>query len=69
MVKMEAYYDGEMWCARGIGEAIFTQGQTFDELIENVREAVAVHFDDDHAVSEVLLLSEVKIPHEPVAIS
>ena len=37
MVKMEAYNDGEMWCARGIGVGIFTQGQTFDELLENIK--------------------------------
>jgi predicted RNase H-like HicB family nuclease len=46
LVKIEAYHDGEFWCARGIGEDIFTQGETFDELIENIKEAVALHFDD-----------------------
>jgi len=32
--------------ARGIGEDIFTQGRTLDELHENVKEAVACHFGD-----------------------
>jgi hypothetical protein len=32
LVKVEAYHDGGFWCARGIGEDIFTQGKTFGEL-------------------------------------
>jgi predicted RNase H-like HicB family nuclease len=60
LVKIEAYHDGEYWCARGIGEDIFTQGKTFDELIENIKEAVALHFEDDKSLPDVLLLSEVK---------
>jgi len=46
IVKIEAYHDGEFWCARGIGEDIFTQVATFDELIENIKEAVVLHFDE-----------------------
>jgi len=61
LVKMETYHDGEFWCARGIGEDIFTQGETFDELIENIKEAVALHFDDVSPLPDVLLLSEVKL--------
>jgi len=33
--------------ARAIGEAIFTQGDTMDELKANIRDAVQCHFDDD----------------------
>jgi hypothetical protein len=47
LVKLEAYHDGDSWCARGIGEGIFAQGKIFDELIENVKEAVALHFEDE----------------------
>ncbi len=47
LVKIEAYHDGEFWCARGIGEDIFTQGETFDELIENIKEAAALHFEGE----------------------
>ena len=68
IVKMESYFDGEMWCARGLGVDIFTQGATFDELIENIREAVDVHFDAEDEVSEVLLLSEVKINQASLAV-
>jgi len=46
LVKFELYNDGEWWCARGIGVDIFTQGETLDELMENIKEAVEVHFED-----------------------
>jgi predicted RNase H-like HicB family nuclease len=45
LVKFELYNDGEWWCARGIGVDIFTQGETLDELMENIKEAVEVHFE------------------------
>ena len=61
LVKIEAYHDGEFWCARGIGEDIFTQGETLDELIENIKEAVALHFDGVDPLPDVLLISEVKL--------
>lgn len=67
LVKMEAYNDGEYWCARGIGEDVFTQGKTFDELLENIREAVAVHFEGEESAADVLLLSEVKLHHAAAA--
>jgi predicted RNase H-like HicB family nuclease len=50
IVKIEAYHDGEFWCARGIGEDIFTQGATFDELIENIKEAVTLHFEESDSL-------------------
>lgn len=53
LVKIEAYHDGEFWCARGIGEDIFTQSETFDELIENIKEAVTLHFDEDDFGMEI----------------
>ena len=61
MVKIEAYHDGEFWCARGIGEDIFTQGETLDELLENIKEAVALHFDEIEPLPDILLISEVKL--------
>jgi predicted RNase H-like HicB family nuclease len=42
LVKIETYFDGEFWCARGIGEDIFTQGDTLDDLYQNIKEAVSV---------------------------
>ncbi len=46
LVKFEVYFDGESWCARGIGVSIFTQGKTLDELMENIKEASSLHFED-----------------------
>ena len=71
LVKVEVYNDGEAWCARGIGQDIFTQGHTVDELYENIREAVALHFDGDIPASDidVLIVSELKITHAPAATS
>jgi predicted RNase H-like HicB family nuclease len=61
LVKIETYFDGEWWCARGIGEDIFTQGKTLDELHENIKEAVATHFGDTPEPITILTLSEVKL--------
>ncbi|MSQ41309.1 MAG: type II toxin-antitoxin system HicB family antitoxin [Dehalococcoidia bacterium] len=64
LLKVEAYYDGEYWCGRGIGEDIFTQGKTLDELMENVREAVSLHLEDRLHRGEtlsILLLSETEV--------
>ncbi|MEO3404065.1 2-oxoisovalerate dehydrogenase [Mucilaginibacter sp. CAU 1740] len=33
--------------ARAMGESIFTQGDTLDELKTNIRDAVHCHFDED----------------------
>jgi hypothetical protein len=69
LVKIEVYNDGESWCARGIGEDIFTQGSTVDELYRNIREAVALHFEDRTPATEIdiLVVSELKPVHAPAA--
>lgn len=46
LIKFEIYNDEKYWCARGIGADIFTQGKTLDELMDNLREAVEVHYYD-----------------------
>jgi len=61
LVKIETYFDGEFWCARGIGEDIFTQGNTLDELYQNIKEAVAVHYGETDEPITILTLSEVKL--------
>ena len=68
-LKVEAYHDGEFWCARAMGESIFTQGETFDALIENLKEAVALHFEDHETMPDVLLLSDVKVDRVAAAAS
>jgi hypothetical protein len=64
LVKLEAYYDEKFWCARGIGASVFTQGKTFEELLENVKEAVALHFEEkleEGETLQVLILTETEI--------
>ncbi|MBX7142154.1 MAG: hypothetical protein K1X63_13850 [Chitinophagales bacterium] len=34
------------YTARAIGESIFTEAETLEELRTNVKDAVSVHFDD-----------------------
>ena len=41
--------------AEAVGEDIFTQGNTWDELCRNVREAVAAHFFDGQSPTAVRL--------------
>jgi len=47
MVKFEIYSDGTWLCARGIGADSFTQGKTLDALLENIHEAVELHFEGE----------------------
>jgi hypothetical protein len=61
LVKIETYFDGESWCARGIDADIFTQGNTLDELYDKIKEAVSVHFGDTDEPITILTLSEVKL--------
>ena len=35
------------YCARAVGHAIFTQGETLDETRAMIQDAVQCHFDDD----------------------
>ena len=70
LVKAETYFDGEYWCARGIGADFFTQGKTLDELMENIKEAVALHYEDEVKKGKpisILVLSETEIKNVPEA--
>jgi len=46
LAKFEDDFDGEYWCARGIGVDVFIQGRTRDELMGNIREAAALQFEE-----------------------
>lgn len=62
ITKIEAYFDGKHWCARGVGISIFTHAITLDELFKNIAEAVSLHFEEDIKIKkypEVLILSEL----------
>ena len=64
LVKFEIYNDGKYWCTRGIGVDIFTQGKTLDELMENIKEAVEVHFEEVLKKGEevkILSISETEV--------
>ncbi|HEC98738.1 MAG TPA: type II toxin-antitoxin system HicB family antitoxin [Nitrospirae bacterium] len=64
IVKIDTYFDGEYWCARGLSEDIFTQGETYDELLKNIREAVSLHFEDvisKGGTLEILVMSEMEV--------
>lgn len=45
--------------AKAIGESIFTEGDTMDELKENIREAVHCHYDDEN-LPKIIRLHMVK---------
>jgi len=71
LVKMEVYHDGEFWCAKGIGQDIFTQGRTVDEVCQNIKEAVATHFENgtEPVEIDILVVSELKLKHAPAPTS
>ncbi len=45
-VELEAYWDGEAWCARAKRYSIYTFADTLDKLLANIKEAVALYFED-----------------------
>lgn len=46
--------------ARALGYGVFTEGDTWDELRENVREAVSLHFEDAAERPRIVQLHYVK---------
>jgi predicted RNase H-like HicB family nuclease len=68
LAKFEMYFDGEYWCARGIGADVFTQGRTMDELMGNIREAATLHFEEVLEKGNslhLLILSEMEVESVP----
>lgn len=64
LVKFDIYYDGEFWCGRGMGVDIFTQGATLDELMNTIKEAVELHFEEDIDAGEqitVVSLTDLQV--------
>ena len=47
IVKAEIYFDGGYYCARTLDIDVFTQGRTIDEVVENLKEAVSLHLEDE----------------------
>jgi predicted RNase H-like HicB family nuclease len=65
-IKAEIYFDGEYYCARTLEFDVFTQGKTMDETIENLKEAVSLHLEDEpdsnlHNKSSILAMMDVAV--------
>lgn len=54
--------DGEEggFCARALGHAIFTEGETWEELRANVLEAVELHFENGSVRPRLVQMHYVK---------
>jgi predicted RNase H-like HicB family nuclease len=64
LVKIDTYFDGKFWCARGTSEDVFTQGRTYEELLDNIKEAVSLHFEEEVTKGktiEILVMSELEV--------
>jgi predicted RNase H-like HicB family nuclease len=57
--------EGGFW-ARALGQSIFTQGETWDELRSNVLEVTNLHFEDSALRPELAQLHYVKDEIFPV---
>lgn len=44
--------------ARALGESIFTEGETMDELKQNIKESIHCHFEED--IPKIVRLHYVK---------
>ena len=65
VLKVDVYNDGECWCARGVGVDILTCGETLDELIDHIKDAVACHHEDELKQSgsiDIQVTIETKVP-------
>jgi predicted RNase H-like HicB family nuclease len=48
------------YTARALGYSIFTEAETWEELRENVREAAALHFEDETVRPKMIQLHFIK---------
>lgn len=46
--------------AQGLGYSIFTQGETVEELRENILDALKCHFDDERDIPKIIRLHFVR---------
>ena len=47
------------YVAHSLGHSVFTEGETFEELRENIREAVECHFEPD-TIPKIIRLHFIK---------
>lgn len=59
-IKVIVRHDGEYYTAEGVELEIFTQGKTLDEVVDNIKKAVAVHLEDE-SLEEFGLASDPSI--------
>ena len=59
MFHVEKDPDGG-YTARAVGQSIFTEAETLQELKANVREAVLCHFEDEHERPKMICLHIVE---------
>jgi predicted RNase H-like HicB family nuclease len=57
-IKFIVRHDGTYYTAEGVELDVFTQGRTLDEVVENIRKAVAVHLEGEN-------LEELGLAPEP----
>ncbi|MEN9979576.1 MAG: type II toxin-antitoxin system HicB family antitoxin [candidate division WOR-3 bacterium] len=57
IIKFEVYTDGKCWCARGINADIFTCSDSLDNLVEELRDAAACHFEEELKKGKPLTLA------------
>lgn len=66
LLKFEIYNDKKFWCARSIGENIFTQGKNLQVLYKNIREAAELHYEKELKMGKdinILIISEMELKH------
>lgn len=69
-IKVIVRHDGEYYTAEGVELDVFTQGRTLDEVVDNIRKAVALHLEDESLEElglapepSILVMLEVDIAH------
>ena len=63
IVRFDTTFEDGYWSASAIGLSIFTDGQTFEELLKNIEEAVLLYFEDEiHPDEEITI--ETRTTHQ-----
>ena len=60
-VKADIYFDGKYWCARCLDVDVFTQGKTLDQLVRNLKEAVALHLGRHSKIYQPTVVSLLEV--------
>jgi len=63
IVRFETTYEDGYWSTTAIGYSIFTDGETFEELLKNIEEAVLLYFEDEVKPNEQITI-QTQITHQ-----